>query len=219
MLPLGLFRRRDFTAAQIAAFAISASFFALFLYITLYLQQVLHLSPIEAGLVYVPGTMLMFVVSGATSQLFRWVSAEVVTVVGLGLVSVGLALVTLAGAHSSWTALLPGELVICLGTGLFNPALAAVAMGAVPERQSGLGAGVNDAFRMGGVAVGVAAFGALIPTEAALGHGSPESYVTGMHHAMIAGSALAAVGAIAAGALLSGKRRHAAALDLVPDPA
>jgi EmrB/QacA subfamily drug resistance transporter len=219
MLPLGLFRRRDFTAAQIAAFAISASFFALFLYITLYLQQVLHLSPIEAGLVYVPGTMLMFVVSGATSQLLRWVSAEVVTVVGLGLVSAGLALVTLAGAHSSWTALLPGELVICLGTGLFNPALAAVAMGAVPERQSGLGAGVNDAFRMGGVAVGVAAFGALIPAEAALGHGSPESYVTGMHHAMIAGSALAAVGAIAAGALLSGKRRHAAALDLVPDPA
>ena len=223
MLPLGLFRRRDFTAAQIAAFAISASFFALFLYITLYLQQVLHLSPIEAGLVYVPGTMLMFVVSGATSQLLRWVSAGVVIVVGLGLVSGGLALVTLAGVHSSWTALLPGELVICLGTGLFNPALAAVAMGAVSERQSGLGAGVNDAFRMGGVAVGVAAFGALIPAEAALGHGSPESYVTGMHHAMIAGSALAAVGAIAAAALLAGKRSHAAvsdlAHDIVPDPA
>lgn len=219
MLPLGLFRRRDFTAAQIAAFAISASFFALFLYITLYLQEVLHLSPIEAGLVYVPGTMLMFGVSGATSQLLKWVSAEVVTVAGLALVSGGLALMTLAGAHSSWTALLPGELVICIGTGLFNPALAAVAMGSVPERQSGLGAGVNDAFRMGGVAVGVAAFGALIPAAAALGHGSPESYVTGMHHAMVAGSALAAVGAIASGALLAGKRRRVAALDLVPEPA
>lgn len=219
MLPLGLFRRRDFSASQIAAFAISASFFALFLYLTLYLQEVLHLSPIEAGLVYVPGTMLMFVVSGATSQLLRWVSAEVVTVAGLALVSGGLALMTLAGAHSSWTALLPGELVVCLGTGLFNPALAAVAMGSVPERQSGLGAGVNDASRMGGVAVGVAAFGALIPAAAALGHGSPESYVTGMHHAMVAGSALAAVGAIASAALLGGKRRRAAALDLVPDPA
>jgi EmrB/QacA subfamily drug resistance transporter len=219
MLPLGLFRRRDFSAAQIAAFAISASFFALFLYITLYLQEVLHLSPIETGLVYLPGTMLMFVVSGATSQLLRWVSAEVVTVAGLALVSGGLALMTLAGAHSSWTALLPSLFVVCLGTGLFNPALAAVAMGSVPERQSGLGAGVNDAFRMGGIAVGVAAFGALIPAASALGHGSPQSYVTGMHHAMVAGSALAAVGAIASGALLAGKRRPAQTRDLVPDPA
>jgi EmrB/QacA subfamily drug resistance transporter len=219
MLPLGLFRRRDFTAAQIVAFAISASFFAMFLYITLYLQEVLQLSPIETGLVYLPGTMLMFVVSGATSQLLRWVSAEVVTVAGVALVSAGLALMTLAGAHSSWTALLPGELVVCLGTGLVNPALAIIAMGSVPERQSGLAAGVNDAFRMGGVTLGVAAFGALIPAAAAFGHGSPESYVTGMHHGLIAGAAVAAVGAIAAGALLSGKRRQVAARDLLPDPA
>ena len=55
MLPLELFRRPDFTGAQIAAFAISGSFFALFLYTTLYLQEILHLSAIEAGLVYLPG--------------------------------------------------------------------------------------------------------------------------------------------------------------------
>ena len=55
MLPLELFRNPSFTGAQIAAFAISASFFAVFLYTTLYLQQVLGLSPIEAGLVYLPG--------------------------------------------------------------------------------------------------------------------------------------------------------------------
>ena len=61
MLPLGFFRNRAFTGAQIAAFAISASFFAVFLYTTLYLQQVLGLSAIEAGLVYLPGTMIMLV--------------------------------------------------------------------------------------------------------------------------------------------------------------
>jgi EmrB/QacA subfamily drug resistance transporter len=219
MLPLGLFRRPGFSAAQITAFAISASFFALFLYLTLYLQEVLHLSPIEAGLVYLPGTMLMFIVSGATSQLLNRVSAGVVTVAGLVLVSGGLALMTPVGAHSSWTAVLPGELVVCLGTGLFNPALAAVAMGSVSERQSGLAAGVNDAFRMGGVAVGVAAFGALVPGAAALGHGSPESYVTGLHHAMIVGAALAAAGTIAAAALLFGRRRGTPAGELAPDPA
>ena len=56
-----LFRNPSFTGAQIAAFAISASFFAVFLYTTLYLQQILGLSAIEAGLVYLPGTVVMLV--------------------------------------------------------------------------------------------------------------------------------------------------------------
>jgi EmrB/QacA subfamily drug resistance transporter len=219
MLPLHLFRRPDFSGAQIAAFAISASFFALFLYTTLYLQEVLQLSPIEAGLVYLPGTFLLFAVAAATAQLPRRIRPGLLVVVGLALVAGGLALMTLAGAHSAWTALLPGELVVCVGTGLLNPALAAVAMGSVSERQSGLAAGVNDAFRQGGIAVGVAAFGALVPSAAALGHGSPEAYVTGMHTALLVGTALAAAGALASAVLLTGLRSEAPTGDLAPNPA
>jgi len=219
MLPLGLFRRPDFSGAQVAAFAISASFFALFLYTTLYLQEVLGLSPIEAGLVYLPGTMLLFVVAGATAQLPRRIRPGLLVVVGLALVAAGLALMTLARADSSWTAILPGELVVCVGTGLLNPALAAVAMGSVSERQSGLAAGVNDAFRQGGIAVGVAAFGALVPTAAALGHGSPEAYVAGMHTALLVGAALAVAGALASAVLFTGLRNEAPTSELVPDPA
>jgi EmrB/QacA subfamily drug resistance transporter len=210
MLPLRLFRRRDFTAAQLAAFAISASFFALFFYTTLYLQEVLHLSPIETGLVYLPGTILMFVASGASAPLTRHVAPGFLVVVGLGLASVGLVLITLAGADSSWTAVLPGELVVCLGTGLLNPALAAIAMGSVPEEQGGLAAGVNDAFRTGGIAVGIAVFGALVPAAAALGHGSAQDYVTGLHHALIVGAVVAAVGAVLCAGLLRSRRESAA---------
>ena len=209
MLPLGLFRRPDFTGAQVAAFAISASFFALFLYTTLYLQVILHLSAIETGLVYLPGTIVIFLVSGASAQLMRYVSSGVLVVGGLVLVAGGLALMLLVGATSSWTAILPGELVVCVGTGLFNPALAAIAIGSVSERQSGLAAGVNDAFRQGGIAVGVAAFGALVPGAAALGHGSAESYVVGLHHALLVGAVLAAVGAVASAWLLGVRRRTA----------
>src|SRR4051794_1801285 len=64
MLPLGLFRIPAFAGAQITVFAISASFFAAYLYATLYVQNVLGLSAIEAGLAYLPGTMIMFFVSG-----------------------------------------------------------------------------------------------------------------------------------------------------------
>ena len=217
MLPLGLFRRPDFTGAQLAAFAVSASFFALFLYTTLYLQEVLRFSPIEAGLVYLPGTFLLFAVAGATAQLPNRIRPGLLVAVGLALVAGGLALMTLAGAHSSWTALLPGELVVCFGTGLLNPALAALAMGSVPERQSGLAAGVNDAFRQGGIAVGVAAFGALVPAAAALGHGSPETYVAGMHTALLVGAALAAAGAIACAVLPTSLRGKAPAGELVAE--
>ena len=82
---------------------------------------------------------------------------------------------TLADVNSTWLALLPGLLVVCVGTGLVNPALASVALGSVGTTQSGLAAGINDAFRQGGIAVGVAAFGALFSATAALGHGSPEA--------------------------------------------
>ena len=101
----------SFTGAQIAAFAISASFFAVFLYTTLYLQQVLGLSAIEAGLVYLPGTMMMLVVSGATAQLGAKVPARTMIARRPRRWSrVGMVLFTLAGVDSSWTVVLPGEL-------------------------------------------------------------------------------------------------------------
>ena len=196
MLPLEFFRRPAFTGAQIAAFAISASFFAIFLYTTLYLQEILHLSPIETGLVYLPGTVVIFLVSGASAELLKRMSAAVLVVVGLVFVAAGLALVLIVQADSDWSALMPGLLVACLGTGLLNPAVVAIALGSVPENVSGLAAGTNDAFRQGGIAVGVAVFGAIVPAGAALGQGSPSDYVAGMHSAAILGAAVALVGAV-----------------------
>jgi EmrB/QacA subfamily drug resistance transporter len=197
MLPLDLFRRADFTGAQVAAFAISASFFAMFLYTTLYLQEILHLSPIQAGLVYLPGTVLIFIVSGASASLEKRVPPSVLVVTGLILVAVGLGLTLLVEADSSWTALMPGLLVGCVGTGLFNPSVVSIALGSVSEDQSGLAAGTNDAFRQGGIAMGVAVFGAVVPAASALGGGSPTDYVTGLHHSIYIATAIAGVGAVA----------------------
>jgi EmrB/QacA subfamily drug resistance transporter len=202
MLPLGLFRNGAFTGAQAGAFAISASYFAVFFYVTLYLQQVLGLSAIEAGLVYVPGTMMMFFVAGATSTLGERVSARAMISGGLVLVAGGLGLMTLAQVDSSWTIALPGAILASIGTGLFNPAISAVALGCLPERQSGLAAGVNDTFRQAGIAVGVAALGALIPVDATLGQGNPQAYVSGMHDALWVGAGLCVAGAAACWSLL-----------------
>jgi EmrB/QacA subfamily drug resistance transporter len=217
MLPLRYFRNRSFTGAQVAAFAISASFFAIFLYTTLYLQQILGLSAIEAGLSYLPGTITMLFVSAATSALGAKVSARLMVAGGLVLVAAGMALFTLAQVDSSWTIILPGVMVALIGTGLFNPALTAVALGTVPPEQSGVAAGVNDTFRQAGIAVGVAALGALVPAQAAFGGGSPQSYVDGLHDAMLAGAALAAVGAVAAWFLISPRLGAAAPAPEAPE--
>jgi len=210
MLPLGLFRSGAFTGAQVGAFAISASLFAVFFYITLYLQQVLGLSAIEAGLVYLPGTVVMFFASGATASLGATVQPRILLCGGLALVGVGLGLMTLADAGSSWTITLPGMMIGMLGTGLFNPVVSQLALGSVDERQSGLAAGVNDTFRQAGIAVGVAALGALIPTEAALGGGDKTAFVGGLHDALWVCVGLCAAGAAAAWVLLRGTKAEAA---------
>jgi predicted MFS family arabinose efflux permease len=220
MLPLGLFRNRSFTGAQVAAFGISATFFAVFLYTTIYLQQILGLSAIEAGLVYLPGTVVMFLVSGATASLGEKVPPGAMIAVGLALVAGGQGLLTLAAVDSSWTVFLPGVLVCCIGCGLFNPAVSAVALGSAPVEQSGLAAGVNDTFRQAGIAVGVAALGALVPAAAAFG-GEPESYVSGLHDALWVGAVVCGASAIACAALIRDWRPMGAPVpaELALDPA
>jgi EmrB/QacA subfamily drug resistance transporter len=213
MLPLGLFRIRMFTGAQLAVFSISASFFAVFLYATLYLQNVLGLSAIEAGLVYLPGTAIMLFVSGATAQLTAKFHPGALISGGLVLVAIGMAMLTVADVDSSWVVVLPGTIVALIGTGLFNPAVSMVALSSAPPEQSGLAAGVNDTFRQAGIAVGVAALGALIPQDVLSG-GSPVEYVDGLRVALLAGAGLAAAGAIAGGLLI---RRRAAMVPAVAD--
>jgi EmrB/QacA subfamily drug resistance transporter len=161
MLPLDLFRRRAFTGVQLAAFAVSASLFALFLYLTLYLQNYLGYSPLQAGLRYLPITLAPFFVAPVAVALMGRLQARVMLAIGLTGVAGGLALMSGLGTSSGWTALLPGFIVAGIGVGLLNPVIADVAVSVVSKDRSGMAAGINDTFRQVGIAVGVAAWGAI----------------------------------------------------------
>ena len=221
MIPPGLFRNATFTGAQVAVFAISASFFAVFLYTTLYLQQILGLSPIEAGLVYIPGTIANFVVAGASATIGAKYSPRLMTAVGLTLVAAGmLMMASVLAVDSSWTVFLPGTIIAMIGTGIINPVVSGLALNSAPPEQSGLAAGVHDTFRQAGLAVGVAALGALIPAGAAFGDGSPQSYVDGLNEALLVGGIVAVAGAIAAGVLIGRRGSDKAyVLDAALEPA
>jgi EmrB/QacA subfamily drug resistance transporter len=167
MLPLELFRNRAFTGIQLSAFAISASLFALFLYLTLYLQQFLGNSPLGAGLRYLPLTVVTFVIAGLSGFWVSRVVARAQLGVGLALSGLGLVLMSGLSPTDSWTALLPGFIVAGVGVGIVNTVVADVALSVVPKERSGMAAGINDTFRQVGVAVGIAAWGALFTARGA----------------------------------------------------
>ena len=161
MLPLRLFRKPAFTGVQLAALGVSASMFALFLYITFYLQNYLGHSPLEAGLIYLPFTVINFFVAAAGGALLARLPARVIMSVGLLMTGLGLLLMGGINPGDEWTTLLGGFLVAGAGTGLLNPVIADVAVSVVPKEQSGMAAGINDTFRQVGIAVGIAAWGAI----------------------------------------------------------
>ena len=161
MLPLHLFRIPSFTGVQLGVFAIAASQFALFLYITLYLQNILGLSPLEAGLRYLPLTLVSFFVAPLSGQLMNRIQPRFL--IGGGLLLAGSGLILMSGVEEgdTWTTLLPGFILGGVGIGMLNPPTAAVSVSVVPRAQSGMAAGINNTFRQVGIAVGIAAYGAI----------------------------------------------------------
>jgi EmrB/QacA subfamily drug resistance transporter len=161
MLELELFRKPAFDGASIAAFVLSASMFALFLYLTLYIQNILGYSPLEAGLRFLPVTLLSFFVAPVAGKLAERVGVR--WFLGGGLLLVGIGELLMAGLHvgDDWTALLGGFIVCGVGIGMTNPALATAAIGVVPPQKAGMASGINSTFRQVGIATGIAAYGAI----------------------------------------------------------
>jgi EmrB/QacA subfamily drug resistance transporter len=161
LFDLRLLRKPAFLGASLVAFALSASMFSMFLYLTLYLQGVLDLSPLDAGLRFLPLSVISFVVAPVAGQLSERVPVRSLLGGGMLLVSIGLLLMHGVGMGDDWTTLLAGFLVAGAGVGMVNPPLASTAIGVVEQRRSGMASGVNTTFRQIGIATGVAALGAI----------------------------------------------------------
>jgi hypothetical protein len=146
---------------QIAAFAVSSTLFALYLYLTLYLQGFQGNSPLDSGLKYLPISLTVFIVSAVAASLVTRAPARVLMSSGLALVGLGLLLIGGREASDAWTSLVPGFIVTGAGAGLVNVVIADVALSVVPKERSGMASGINDTFRQVGVSVGIAAWGAL----------------------------------------------------------
>ncbi|MEA2392275.1 MAG: hypothetical protein QOJ82_166 [Solirubrobacteraceae bacterium] len=185
MLDLALFRKPAFAGASIAAFALSASMFSMFLYLTLYIQNALGYSPLEAGLRFLPVSLLSFCVAPISGKLSARVPVRILIGGGLAAVGGGLLLMDHLDARSGWTALLAGFIVAGVGVGLVNAPLASTAIGVVPPQRAGMASGINSTFRQVGIATGTAGLGALLQhlltsrATGALAHIPGEALATG----------------------------------------
>ncbi len=162
MFDMTLFRQPAFVGVSVATFCIAAGMFAMFPYLSIYLQDILGYSPLATGLRFLPLTVFVFFVPLATRHLAARIPLRVTIGAGLALVAAGLLLMHGLNADSAWTALLAGFIVGGVGIGIANPALAAGALRVVDPARTGMASGINNTFRLGGVAVGVAALGALL---------------------------------------------------------
>jgi len=199
MFDLSLFRNRTFAGGSIAAFALSASMFAMFLYLTLYLQTILDYGPLETGLRFLPVTLLSFVAAAVSGKLTAQLPARALLGGGLVLVGIGLLLMRGLDAASDWTALLPGFLVAGVGIGTINPSIANAAIGVVAPARSGMASGISSTFRQVGIATGIAGLGAIFQSQvthrltSALAGTPGAGRSGGLAHAVSAGGAPQAI--------------------------
>jgi len=165
MFDLKLFMLPTFSGGAVAAFGLSASIFAMLLYMVLYLQDILGYSALGTGvrLMIISGGIL--VTSTVAGRLTSKVPIRLLIGPGLTLVGVGLLLMRGLNAGSSWTHLIPGMIVGGLGIGLVNPPLASTAVGVVAPQRAGMASGINSTFRQVGIATGIALLGSLFSNK------------------------------------------------------
>jgi EmrB/QacA subfamily drug resistance transporter len=210
MLPLSLFRIPAFTGTALVAFAQSVALYPLFLFLAIYFQDGLGLSPTATGLRLLPLTLVLFVVAPISGRLTgRW-PLRVPLSAGLVLIGAALLLMRSVDASSDWTVLLPGLLVGGLAIGVISPALAAAMVSVLPVERSGLASGINNTFRQLGIAIGIAGLGAIFHHHAAGALNNRAGIVEGLEAVLVVAAAVAFAGAALAWPLLGSQRSSSA---------
>ncbi|WP_281004685.1 MFS transporter [Nocardia veterana] len=209
MFPLALLRNREFGATLIAAAGFNFAAFATSPLISLWLQQQLHLSPLQAGLSMLPMALTAFLVSAVFGRRLHDAAPRWTIGGGLLIIGAGAGLLGLIDTGSSWSALLFGYVVLGIGIGVLAPPLVAVAMAAVSPQQSGTAAGAVNTARQLGLALGVAVLGTVFRGTAGEGRITVAQFVSGLDAAVAVAAGVGILGGVVAFALLRGRSEAA----------
>jgi EmrB/QacA subfamily drug resistance transporter len=203
MVDFSLLSDRNFLGAVVVALIVSFSMLGVFFFLALYMQDILRYSPLEAGVRFLPSTLMIVgvaPVAGRLSDRFgpRWLIAG-----GLAIVAASLYSFSGIAVDSGYLDLLPGFMLLGIGIAMTMSPMTSAAMNAVPVQKAGIASGVLSMFRMVGGSLGVAVTGAIFQARvgASFETASPQQFVDALGVAMMvcAGVALlgAAIGAVA----------------------
>ena len=213
LVPLRIFRSRMLSSANVVIFFLGGSAFSMWFFVSLYMQQVLHYSPIEAGLGFAPMSATVVAGSAVAGRTAARVGAGRVLAAGMACVGLGMLLFSGAELHGSYpvTVLLPG-LVTAFGIGLVFVSGTVAAVTGVARTETGLASGLVNTSRTFGASLGIAVLATLASARAsgASAHGAA-ALVLGYQRAFLVGALFAFAGALVALAFLSGRVRAAPA--------
>jgi len=212
LMPLRLFRSRNVAGANLVMALLVVGFFGMFFLGALYLQGILHYSPLEVGLAFLPSCLVMGTLSlGFAERLIMGIGARSALIAGLLFAGAGLLLFTAAPVDGNWVVhLLPVMVLLGGGAGLAFPALMTLAMSGATESDSGLASGlVNTTTQVGG-AIGLAVLATLATERTdrllAEGESTASALNSGYHLAYMLGAALVAVAVLVALTVLRPRR-------------
>jgi EmrB/QacA subfamily drug resistance transporter len=216
LIRLGIFRTRSLTVANSVLLAVGGGLFANFFFASLYVQQILGYSPIEAGLAFLPVTIGIGIGAGLAQQLIKRFDVRRIAVVGMAIAAVGLFVLSLVPEDGTYLAnLLPGLIPMSLGMGLTFVPITLIATTNVDEQDAGLASGLFNTSQQIGGALGLAVLASLAADRTAsvlADLGRPPSaldqavaVVDGFHVAFV-GAALLLAGAAIVLALLLRKQ-------------
>ena len=164
MIDFAFFRSRTSAGANLVGFLVTFAMFAQFFFITIYMQNILHYSPLETGVRFLPSTLVIIVMGPLAGRLTDKVGPRPLMTLGLVIVSAAVFVQSHITVHSGYGLLLPGFILMGLGMGLVMSPMSTAAMNAVDRTKAGAASGVLSMSRMIGSTFGVAVMGALVAT-------------------------------------------------------
>jgi EmrB/QacA subfamily drug resistance transporter len=213
MLDLSLFRNRTFTGANLTMLLVALSMFGVFFFVSLFVQNILGYSPVQAGASFLPMTLCIIFFAPVAGKLSDRIGSRWLMSGGMALVAVSLVLFSLLDESSSFWNLFPALLVGGAGMAMAMTPTTAAAMGSVPVDKAGVGSGVLNSSRQVGGSLGIAVMGAILGSYISVGRTSPDfpgEFVNGFQSALYVAAAIAFAGAVVAYALVRDTRHRPA---------
>jgi EmrB/QacA subfamily drug resistance transporter len=218
MLDLSLFRNGTFAGANLVVLLVALAMFGVFFFVSLYMQNILGWSAVQAGAAFLPMTVLIILIAPIAGRTTDRIGSRWLMTVGMALVGAQLLYFSTLDRTATFWSLLPALLVGGVGMALTMTPSAAAAVRSVPVDKSGVGSAVLNSFRQVGGSIGIALMGAIVAHEAA-GRRTPDAFVDGFSAALVVAAVIAFAGAVVAAALVRHEPAGERAAPAVPDAA